>query len=48
MDKHAATTGKNADLMGDDIVGIILSEEVLSSSSKTRPTGDKLRRFIHH
>jgi len=48
MDKHAATTGKNADLMGDDIVGIILSDEVLSSSSKTRPTGDKLRRFIHH
>ena len=48
MNKHAATMVRNAELMGDDIVGIFLSEEVLGSSSKTKPMGDKLRRFIHH
>lgn len=48
MDKHAATMVRNAELMGNDIVGIFLSEEVLSSSSKTKLIGDKLRRFIHH
>lgn len=48
MDKHAARMDRNAELMGDDIVGIFLSEEVLSSSSKTKTRGDKLRRFVHH
>ena len=45
MDKKAERKGRSADLMGEDFIGILLSEEVLCASNKT--TGDKLRRYIH-
>jgi hypothetical protein len=45
MDKQAERKGRSVDLMGEDFIGIFLSEEVLCAPNKT--TGDKLRRFIH-
>ncbi len=37
---------RHANLMGDNIVGTYLSEEILDSSNPSETTRDKLRRFI--
>lgn len=45
MDNQAERKARSVDLMGEDFIGIFLSEEVLCDSNKT--TGDKLRRYVH-
>ena len=47
MEKRAARIDRNVELMGEDIIGIFLSEEVLHSSNKSKTREDKLRRFIN-
>lgn len=37
---------RHANLMGDDIIGTYLTEEILDSSSPSKTTKDELRRFI--
>ena len=37
---------RHANLMGDDIIGIYLSEEILDSLNPSETAGDELRRFI--
>lgn len=47
MDRHR-NADRNAELMGDDIVGIFLSEEPLRDPCKIARDGEtKLRRFVH-
>ena len=46
-DRRGVKVDRNADLMGDDIIGNFLSEEVLDPSNKSKMTGDKFQRFIH-
>jgi hypothetical protein len=40
---------KDAELMGDEIVGVLLTEEQLRNVDQVKEGGDlKLRRFAHH
>jgi len=47
MGNQTAKQNRSADLMGEDIIGTFLSEEVLHASNRSTPTEDKLQRFIH-
>ncbi|KAH0841707.1 hypothetical protein AYO21_01061 [Fonsecaea monophora] len=47
MDKEVAKRDRNAELMGDNIIGIYLSEDAFLSPEKSESPGDKLRRFVH-
>ena len=48
MDRASRKAARDAELMGDDIVGRFISKDTLCSSCESVGNGDpKLRRFIH-